>query len=69
MDSPLSDGAKQYCASFLFGHVREREKFLAIPGNDEHTRHTFGAWDEASVDTRNPPMFRVCSCGYTQWKD
>lgn len=69
MDQPLSDSARQYCASFLYGHVQEREKFLAVPGNDVHTRHKFGPWADASVDTRNPPEFRVCACGYTEWRD
>lgn len=69
MDERISESAKQYCASFLFGHKHELEKFLAVPGHDAHTRHSFGSWDTASVDTRNPPSFRVCACGYTQWKD
>jgi len=69
MDQPLSDSAKQYCASFLFGHASELAKFFAVPGNDEYTRHKFGPWAEASVDSRNPPRFRVCACGYTEWKD
>lgn len=69
MDEPLTDAQRLYCASFLYAHRAELERFLAVPGNDSHTRHKFGDWDHANVDARNPPMFRVCACGYAQWKD